>query len=125
MDVSIRDMETQSVTNTYRNIPLTAMQPLVLTERHSLCVVRDGNWDKNGENNNSIVTSSFTFLITVQYLCLICLFSPWQSLPVCLSLSLSLQGGGYARIIGAADINLLHWPRSASLVTPLQREANI
>lgn len=52
---------------------MPATQPVVLTEReqHSLCVVGDGNWDKNGKSNNSIVTSSSTFLITVQYLCLI------------------------------------------------------
>lgn len=53
-------------------------------------------------------------------------FFRWQSLsPLSDCLSLSLQCGVYARIIGSADINLLHRPCGAPLVTPLQREVNM
>lgn len=91
----------------YRNIPLPAIQPVVVTEgeRHSLLCCR--GWElgqHGGKNSNAIDTSSYFSHRTIKSM---------SHLTVCLL------------IICTADINLLHRPCSAPLVTPLQREVNM
>lgn len=108
MDISIKDMETQSVTD----ISIIEIFHCWLPSdrgRETFTAVLKGmetgeNWGKN--------TNAIDIYHTIKSVASRCL-SP------------SLPCGGCTIIICMADINLLHRPCGAPLVTPLQRGVNM